>query len=119
MSNDAVVEIRDPQGAVRSELQIDGAEPRIRDADQVWHFMAHARAAAPFDAVAIDTAGHHVADNQIITKFLGPRRIIQHRDAANRRAAVRVLYGGGSKTETIIRRTKAGIPSAAQQLVNG
>ena len=119
VADDAVVEIRDPERAVGAELQINGAEPRVGDAHEVGHLVAHAAAAAPFDAVTVDAAGHDVADDEVALKFFRPRRVVEHGDAADGGAAVAVLNGRGREAESVVGRAEARIPAAAQELVDG
>ena len=73
MADDAIVEISDIERAVGTELNVHGAEPGIIAGEEVRHFVGDFGRALLGEAVAVEAAGHHVPDENVVAVFLRPK----------------------------------------------
>ena len=116
MSDDSVVEIRDVERAIRSELRIDRAEPRIVRRDEIRQGSGDARGTVLRHAVAKDGAGHHVAEEHVAMKFLGPEVVGVDRNAVDGGRAANLLHHGRDEAEAVVRFAEARIITAGEKL---
>ena len=71
----------------------------------------------PFDAVAIDTTGDDVADEDIVMILRGKILPGVVCDAADRRGSVEVAHQLRDETKTVVRLAEARVPAAADDLI--
>jgi len=72
VADDAIVEIRDVERAIGSELCVHGAEPRVIRGDEIGSRLGDASGAQVNSVIAKDGAAHHVADENAVVIFLRP-----------------------------------------------
>ena len=118
VADNAVVKIGNVQRAVRAELQVDRPEPRVARADQVRHLDALGAAAAPVDLVAIDAAGHDVADENVVAKLRRPVGGAVEHDAAQAGGVVVVSDYQRPEADAVVRLAEARVIGIADKLVN-
>ena len=118
MADDAVVKIGHVQRAIRPELEIYWAKPRVRGLEKIRGLAPFRATAVIRDFIAVDPAGHYVAHQNISAKLRRPPRVINQSDPANGGGTVRVRNRGRCKTQTVVRFAKARIITAANELID-
>ena len=114
--DDLVVEVGDVERAIRTELRIDGAEPRIVRRHEIRRGLGNERGAGGGRAVAQDAAGHDVAEEKVAAKFLRPQVVRVNRHAVDGGGAAYLLHHVRREAETIVRLAEAGIVAAGEEL---
>src|SRR4029453_12149503 len=99
MPDDAVVEVGDVHSAVGTELEVYGAEPGVVADDKVGLFFRDWSRAGPFDLVAVDAAGHRVADEEVVAELFGHAVIRPGETAGDGGRAVGVAHHGRSEAQ--------------------
>ena len=115
VADNLVVEIGDVESAVGPDLQVDGPEPGVVGDEEVGLLDRAGRRAVMADRVAVDAAGHHVADEHVAAILEREIRARVAGGAGDGRRAVRVLHHGRDVAEPVVRLAKAVVVAAAQQ----
>src|SRR3954468_13257409 len=118
MTDDAVVEIGHVHGSVRAQLQIHGTEPWIVAAQKIRLLLRYACRAMVLQTIAIDSAGHYIAHENIALEF--GRKILPcvKDDSADGSRPVRVGHHYRRKSQAVVRFSEARVVPAFEQLVN-
>ena len=87
MTDDAVVEISDVERTIRPEGSIDRPEPRIGGGEEIGLLGGLRRGSVEGDRVAVQPAGHHVADEERVAIFGGPQIVVVVHSPVDGRAA--------------------------------
>ena len=119
VADDAVVEIRDVESAVRPEDVVDRTEPRIGRGQEIRLLGGLRRRTGEGDLVAVQPAGHHVADEERVLVLGRPQVVVVVEGAVDGGAAVGVLQHHRRVAEAVVRLAEARIPAAIEQLVDG
>ena len=117
VANDAVVKVGDVESAIRPQGGVDRPEPRIGGGEEIRLLGRLRRGSVEGDRVAVQAAGHHVADEERVAIFGRPQVVVVVHGPVDGRAAVGVLEHHRCKAQTIMRFSKAGIPTSGQKLV--
>src|SRR5439155_24740385 len=96
-----------------------GPEPGIVAAEEIGCFFGDASGAVLDQGVAIDAAGHDVADEGVASVFGREIFGVVMDHAGEGSGAVVVSADVGSEAKAVVRFAKAGIVSAAQELIDG
>ena len=112
--DDAVVEVRDIQRAVRAELQIDRMEPPVVARQKIFRLLDPRRRAAPLHDIAVDDVGDDVADEDVAVVLA--RELVGGIDRDSRDAGRAVVVPGRErhKPEAVVRLAEAVVVAAAQ-----
>ena len=117
MADDAVVKVGDVERTIRPQGGVDRPEPRIGGGEEIRLLGGLRRGSVEGDRVAVQPAGHHVADEERVAIFGGPEVVVVVHGSVDGRAAVGVLEHHWSEAESVVGFTETGIPTAGQQLV--
>ena len=116
VSDDLVVEIRNIQTSIGTELKVDGSKPRILAGQEVGQLDGFGRRSEVLKPVAIDPTGHDVAAEQISSKARRERFPGDVSDPGNGRAPMQMFHRRGDKPESIMRATETRIAATSKQL---
>src|SRR5262245_10339614 len=119
VADDAVIEVEDVHGAVGTNVNIDGAEPRVVGGEEVGLLDGANGAAVIFGLVAIDAAGHDVAAVEVAAILFGEILAAVFHKATDGRAAVQVVHHRRDEAEAVVWLAEAGVVAAAQELIDG
>ena len=117
VADDAVVKVGDVESAVRPEGGINRPEPRIGGSEEIGLLGGLRCGPVEGDGVAVQPAGHHVADEERVAIFGGPKIVVVVHSPVDGRAAVGVLEHHRCEAESVVGLAKTGIPTSGQQLV--
>ena len=119
VTNDAVVEVGDVEGAVRAELEIDGVEPEVVAGEEVGLLVGLRGGAGEGDEVVIDLRGDGVADEHVIVPLSAPDAAVDVEGTADAGGAVGMLAHDGAEAEGVGLFPELRIGRATNELVDG
>ena len=119
VADDLVVEVRDVEGVVGSQLEIHGAEPRVLAFQELGLLIGLGRGTGVGDVVVVDDGSDHVAQQHVVIPLRAPDAAADVDDACDAGGTVAVLAHHRAIAQAVVRLAEAGVVGAVKQLING
>lgn len=116
MPNDLIIKVSHIECAIGSELKIDGAKPSVIARKQIGHLVRFRGGSVVVQAIAIDSASHHIATQQVPLVGGGKRFGSDVGNARDCGAPMQMLHGRWNKAQAIVRATETWVATTAQEL---